>query len=154
MYKKYLNKSTQADHIRVGVGILLYFNENIILEKRSDCQKWGLIGGGVEVGEEIIEAAIRECFEESSIKLKEEQLEFLNIYSDVKQFRIIKYPDSCFHSIDIIFSYEVKSNIKIKKSHESLDIKSFHFKNLPSDLVPPAKDPINDFIKNKFDFFL
>ena len=33
MYKKYLNKSKKANHIRLGVGILLYFQEYIILER-------------------------------------------------------------------------------------------------------------------------
>ena len=111
MYKKYLNKSKKANHIRLGVGILLYFQEYIILEKRSDCKQWGLIGGGVEVGEDIFEAIIRECFEETSIKLRKEKLELLDIYSDVKQFRIIQYPDSCFHAIDILFTYEIKPKI-------------------------------------------
>lgn len=150
MFKKYLNGSKKANHIRIGVGILLYFQEYLILEKRADCQQWGLIGGGVEVGEEISEAAARECFEETSIKLRKDKLELINIYSDVKEFRIIQYPDSCFHAIDIIFSYEVSANISIKKSNESLDIKSFHIKDLPANLVPPAKYPIRDFIENKF----
>ena len=107
MYKKYLNEKNLANHIRLGVGLVLHKDNKLLLEERVDCKNWGLIGGGVEVGENIEDAAIRECFEETSIKLKKEKLVFLGIYSDVEQFRIIKYPDSCFHAIDVIFSYEL-----------------------------------------------
>ncbi len=147
MVKKYLKDSKYADHIRIGVGIILHYYDKILLEKRVDCNNWGLTGGGVEVGETIEEAATRECFEETSIKLKKEKLKLLGVYSDVNQFRIINYPDSCFHAIDIIFYYQLDQEVNIKKSEESFDIRFFKINCLPTNIVPPAKKPIEDFIK-------
>ena len=147
MNKKYLKKKELANHIRLGVGLVLYKENQLLLEERVDCKNWGLIGGRVEVGESIEDAAVRECFEETSIKIKKEKLKLLGIYSDINQYRIINYPDNCFHAIDVIFSYQVDKNIALKKSEESIEVKFFKISNLPIDIVPPAKQPINEFIK-------
>jgi len=147
MAKKYLKDSKLADHIRIGVGLILNNKNKLILEKRVDCKNWGLIGGRVEVGESIEDAALRECFEETSIKIKKEKLKLLGIYSDINQYRIINYPDNCFHAIDVIFSYQVDKNVVLKKSDESIEVKFFKISDLPIDIVPPAKQPINEFIK-------
>ena len=155
IYKKYLTNPNLATSIRVGVGILIYTSDKLLLEKRSDCQKWGLIGGGVEIGENVKDTAIRECFEETSIKLKKENLDFFKLYSDVSQYRIIQYADNCFHAIDVIYSYRIlEKNFQIRKSNESIEISFFSIQSLPKDIVPPAKDPINDFIKSKFQLWL
>ena len=151
-FKKYLTDPKYATSIRIGVGLLIYNSEKLLLEKRKDCRKWGLIGGGVNIGENVEDTAIRECIEETSIKLKKENLKFFGVYSDIAQHRIIKYEDNCFHAIDIIYSYQlVGSNFSIKKSNESIEISFFSIRSLPKNLVPPAKDPINDFIKSRFD---
>ena len=151
IYKNYLDNIDKANTIRLGVGLLLYFEDNLLLEQRSDCEKWGLIGGGVEIGEIVEDTAIRECFEETSLKIKKENLELIGLYSDIKQHRVIQYDDNCFHAIDIIYSYQLfEKDLTLKKSRESLDISFFSIKNLPKDLVPPAKNPIEDFIKRKF----
>lgn len=147
MYKKYLNDPKNATHIRVGVGIILHTDKKLLLEKRSDCKKWGLIGGGVEVGEELKMTALRECQEETSLKLNKNNLKFLGVYSDISQFRIIEYPDNCFHAIDIIYSYKITNNFNLKKSIESLKLTFFPFDFLPEQLVPPAKNPIEDFLR-------
>ena len=147
MYKKYLKDPKNATHIRIGVGIILYTDKKLLLEKRADCKKWGLIGGGVEVGEELKRAALRECQEETSLKLNNNKLKFLGVYSDISQYRIIEYPDNCFHAIDIIYSYKIANNLNLKKSIESLKLTFFPFDCLPKQLVPPAKNPIEDFLK-------
>ena len=147
MYKKYLSESKLATHIRLGVGIILHSDRKILLEKRSDCLQWGLIGGSIEIGEEVEETAVRECLEETSLIIKKRDLNFQGIYSDCKQNRIIQYPDSCFHAIDIIYTCKTDESKIIIKSEESLEISYFEFKSLPLCIVPPAKLPINDFIK-------
>ena len=148
MVEKYLKYSNLADHIRIGVGLILNYEDKLILEKRVDCNNWGLIGGRVEVGESIEDTAVRECFEETSIKIKKEKLKLLGIYSDINQYRIINYPDNCFHAIDVIFSYMVDKNVVLKKSEESIEVKFFKISDLPKDIVPPAKQPINEFLKS------
>ena len=152
-YKEYLTDPKCANSIRLGVGLLIFRSNKLLLERRSDCNKWGLIGGGVEIGEKVEDAAIRECFEETALRLNIENLKFFGLYSDINDFRVIKYPDSCFHAIDLIYSYELKeNNVNIKKSEESFEISFFSLNNIPQNIVPPAKSPINHFLQRKLKF--
>ena len=145
--KNYLNKPELASHIRLGVGIIIYYRNEILLERRTDCKKWGLIGGSIEIGEKVEEAALRESFEETSLLLDINKLYLLGLYSDINDRRIIQYSDNCFHAIDIIYKYKLEKKEDLKKSKESLELAFFQYNDLPEDLVPPAKSPIKDFIK-------
>ena len=146
MYKSYLTNTNLASHIRLGVGIIIFYNNEILLEHRTDCKKWGLIGGAIEIGEKIEEAAVRECYEETSLEIEKSKLCFLGIYSDINDRRIIQYPDNCFHAIDVIYKYKLENKKDLKKSKESLEILFFPLNDLPNNLVPPVISPINDFI--------
>ena len=79
--------------------------------------------------------------------MQKNKLYYFGLYSDINHRRIIKYPDNCFHAIDIIYKYSLENKQDLKKSKESLDIKFFPFNNLPKDIVPPAESPIDDFIQ-------
>tara|TARA_Y100000589_G_C27038251_1_gene582002 strand:- start:238 stop:690 length:453 start_codon:yes stop_codon:yes gene_type:complete len=148
MHKSYLTNPVLANHIRMGVGIIIIYKNQILLEHRADCEKWGLIGGSIEIGEKVEQAAVRECYEETSLEIEKNKLCFFGIYSDINDRRIIQYPDNCFHAIDVIYKYKLENKKDIKKSKESLDIKFFPFNELPNNLVPPAISPINDFIQS------
>ena len=55
--EEYYSKTNGAENIRVGVGVaLINNNKKILLELRSDVQKWGITGGKLEVGEKPEEA--------------------------------------------------------------------------------------------------
>ena len=146
MIRKYRDDKSSATHIRLGVGLILYSEKSLLLEQRIDCKKWGLIGGSVEIGERVETSITRECLEETGISIEENQLSLLGIYSDVNQYRIIHYPDNCFHAIDVIYSCKISKDYNIKKSEESIDISFFQFNKLPENIVPCALDPIVDFI--------
>lgn len=45
-------------------------NDYILLVKRQDVQQWVLPGGGIEPGETPEEAAVRETFEETALRVK------------------------------------------------------------------------------------
>lgn len=51
-----------------GVGIIVVHNDKILLGKRKDSDQWSLAGGGIDPGEEPIEAAERELFEEFGLQ--------------------------------------------------------------------------------------
>lgn len=150
MFKKYHNDKFSATHIRLGVGLILHSQNKILLEKRIDCGNWGLVGGAVEIGESVEQSIIRECYEETSLIIEEKDLLLLGVYSDIYESRIIHYPDSCFHAIDVIYSCKIDERVHARKSIESLDIDFFYFRSLPNDLVPCAIPPINDFLKKYF----
>ena len=149
LQKKYGTNTLAATHIRLGVGIILYNANGILYELRSDCKQWGIIGGGVEIGEEVEDALIREIKEETSLMVFKENLNLLGVYSNPNQFRIIEYPDSIFHAIDLIYYTKIPDKIKLISNQESLELRIFSFRSQPQNIVPPAKDPITDFLNLK-----
>src|SRR5207247_3713755 len=46
--------------IRPGVSAIILTGEGLLLQRRSDNGLWGLPGGGVEPGESVTEAVVRE----------------------------------------------------------------------------------------------
>lgn len=133
--------------VKAGVGVIIINNEgSILLERRSDNGRWGLIGGAVEPGESIIETAHREAREETGLRIAITSL--AGIYSEPSEGRIVTYPDNgdVRHLLDIVLTAIVVSG-DMRKSHESLDLEFFSPDNLPSDIVPPAIKPIRDFLE-------
>jgi len=147
---EFLTNITDKTEIKVGVGVLVLGKDNtFLLEKRKDCGLWGLLGGKVDVGESLEEAAIREVKEESGLDVKIENM--VGVYSHSKD-RIIKYDiiGDEKHLIDVIFTASVFSgNLQI--SDESETLQYFNKENVPKDaeIIPPSRQPLFDFIKGK-----
>ncbi len=138
--KKIADKHTQ---VKTGVAVIIWDSEKrILLEKRSDCSMWGFPGGKVEAGESVIQAAIRESQEETGLTIEITQLR--GVYSE-PQDRIITYPDNgdVRHLVDIALDAKILSG-ELRISHESEDLQFFKLDNLPNDIIPPAKELIQD----------
>lgn len=54
--------------------ILVNEKNEILLQKRSDFNLWGLPGGAIEFGESAEEACVREFWEETGLKVKVKSL--------------------------------------------------------------------------------
>ena len=66
--------------IMVVAGAFVFDQENrLLLQKRTDNEKWGLPGGFMELGETVQETARREVFEETGLCLG--KLDLFNVYS-------------------------------------------------------------------------
>ncbi len=61
-----------------AAGAVIARDGKILLQKRADNEKWGLIGGLLELGETYEEAAVREIREETGLEVELEA--FLGIY--------------------------------------------------------------------------
>ena len=140
-YQKIFNGQ---EKIRLGVAVALINQENeILLEKRSDCGWWGVTGGKLDLGETVKDCAIREIKEECNVLIESKLLKLVGVYSDPEEGRILQYPDNRVHLIDIVYIYK-RNCFELKKSHESLELKFFSFDNLPKLIVPPAVKPLYD----------
>lgn len=82
-------KPNRPNHI--GTVLLMEWDHKLLLERRMDSERWAVIGGGLKVDESLVEGVLREVFEETSIYLTEDRVEFYKIYDDPSI--ICSYPD-------------------------------------------------------------
>jgi ADP-ribose pyrophosphatase YjhB (NUDIX family) len=135
---------------RIGLGVGVFVVDSggrILLERRSDCGMWGLLGGRVEAGESVAEAAVREVFEESGLRTAVTRL--IGVYSEPLD-RIVVYPDNGdrVHKIDIIIQAKIITGT-LTRSEESEELRFFDPQSIPpeSEICPPARQPIADFVQ-------
>ncbi|MCE0497228.1 MAG: NUDIX domain-containing protein [Methylacidiphilales bacterium] len=139
------NEAVPGTQIKTGVGVIIRNdNGHFLLEKRSDCGLWGVLGGRVDPGEEIAETARREVLEESGFQIEITGL--VGVYSHPAG-RIVIYPDNddIRHLIDIIVEARIVGG-SLRLSSESERIEFFPPGQLPAleEIMPPARRPIAD----------
>lgn len=68
---------------KIYAGVIVNYRDETLFCKRNASMPyggtWSIIGGGVENGEKIRDAAVREFFEETSIEISKHDLEFIGI---------------------------------------------------------------------------
>lgn len=84
--------------IQTGAAIIIR-NENgqILLQERTDRNKWGLPGGCQDLGEDLRVTAVREAFEEAGVKLDPNSIELIDTLSG--ESRKNSYPNG-----DIVYN--------------------------------------------------
>lgn len=134
--------------IMSAAGVLI-INKNgeILLQQRTDNLKWGIPGGAMELGESFEEAAIREAYEEVSIKVR--SLSLFNVYSGKECFNTYPNGHKVYNASAIFVSSDYEGDI-ILDEEESYDARFFALENFPNieDINPPDRIVIEDILKN------
>lgn len=108
-------------------GILVNEKNEILLQKRSDFNSWGLPGGAMEFGESAEEACVREFLEETGLKVKVKSL--LGVSTNFIQH----YPNGdVAQAVVIEFIVELVEKTDEQGSSETLNLGYFSKDNLPS----------------------
>lgn len=107
-------------------GILVNDQNEILLQKRSDFNAWGLPGGALEFGESAQEACVREFLEETGLKVRMKSL--LGVSTNFIQH----YPNQdVAQAVTIEFVVELVEKVSEKISSETLDLRYFSKDKLP-----------------------
>ena len=98
----------------------------ILLQKRSDFNAWGLPGGALEFVESAPKACVREFLEETGLKVRTKSL--LGVSTNFIQH----YPNQdVAQAVTVEFVVELVEKMSKEISSETLDLKYFYKDKLP-----------------------
>jgi 8-oxo-dGTP pyrophosphatase MutT (NUDIX family) len=126
-----------------AAAIIVNDKGQILLQSRTDNDRWGLPGGCQELGERFEETVIREVKEETNLDITEDNLELVGIISGGTRRK--EYPNG-----DVVINntalYCVKNYTgEVKWDSESKDMRFFDLDNLPDNQHDP--DLVEVYIK-------
>jgi 8-oxo-dGTP pyrophosphatase MutT (NUDIX family) len=138
--------------IRPGVSAVILEEGRVLLQRRDDTGRWGLPGGGVEPGESVRQALIREVREETGLDV--EPLRLIGVYSDPVYHQIVTYPDgNVVHYVSSVFECAVRSG-SLVCGDESLELDWFDPERLPEDLMLISTIRIRDALAGQVGAFV
>lgn len=140
------NLSKSAKYVPAAGVIILDEKNRVLLQLRTDNNKWCIPGGCMELGETAEETAKREVFEETNLVV--EELSLFNVYSGEEQHWT--YPDGNeVYFINIAYiTNRFKGFMKVDRV-ESKELKFFEVENLPKEITPSNKPILSD-VKSRF----
>lgn len=143
------NNAPKPSKIGIGSVVIVKYNNKYLMEYRKDSNLWSFIGGNLEIDETFIECAIRETYEETGIKLKEENLEFYKIYDEPS--RIAEFPDgNIIRILGVVYISILKDIPELRISNESSKLEFFSKDDLKLLNIAETMEPIlNDILFNK-----
>lgn len=135
-------KTTQGAHL--GANAIITCNGKLLLEKRRDCDLWGLVGGGVKKQETSLDAITREIYEELGLRVSKDRFKKLGVYGEPG--RIAAYQDgSIWRMVVVVFSLELEKEPDIVLSEESRDMRFFSMEELKDiEIVVTHSDIVDD----------
>ncbi len=122
----------------VAVIVAVIDDNKILLTKREDFEVWCLPGGGVEDGESLAEAGIREAQEETGLDV--ELTSLVGVYSRVGGM----WND--VHAV-LFRAKPVGGELKLQEG-ETIEVAYFPFDQIPTELLYGHKQRIEDAIND------
>jgi 8-oxo-dGTP pyrophosphatase MutT (NUDIX family) len=123
-------------------GVVFDDDGRVLLGRRADTGRWGLIGGIMEPGEEVAEAVVREVFEETSLQVRPERITGVYTHADV----VHANGDRCCYVITA-FHCRVLSGEPRVNDDESLEVGWFALDALPP-LSPGYTEQLDDALRD------
>lgn len=140
-------KTTQGAHL--GANAIITCNGKLLLEKRRDCDLWGLVGGGVKPHETPLQAIVREIREELGLRVSADEFSKLAVYGEPG--RIAAYRDgSVWRMVIVVYELKLDKEPTIVLSSESNDMRFFTKEDLADiDVVVTHSDIVEDWFINR-----
>jgi ADP-ribose pyrophosphatase YjhB (NUDIX family) len=138
--------------VRPGVAAVIFEAGRVLLQRRDDTGRWGLPGGGVEPGESVSQAVMREVREETGLEV--EPLRLIGVYSDPVHHQIMTYPDgNVIHYVSVVFECVVRRGT-LTCNEESLELGWFDPEALPPDMMSISTIRIRDALARQVEAFI
>ena len=115
-------KTTMPAHL--GANAIITSGGKLLLEKRRDCDLWGLVGGGCKKTETGREAIAREVYEELGLRVNKDKFTKLDVYDNPG--RIAAYRDgSIWRMVIVVYGLDFAQEPEMRISSESKELRFF-----------------------------
>jgi len=111
----------------------------ILILRKNEPRKWAIPGGYVDYGESVEEAAAREAWEETSLKVR--LVRQFHCYSDPRR-------DHRQHNISIVFLAEAEGTPHA--ADDASEIGLFNEETIPEDLAFDHRQILEDYFQGKY----
>lgn len=129
-----------------------------LLQKRSDTEQYGLLGGGIELEETYRECAVRELFEEAGLVASEESFKLQEVYAGRNHVTVRPNGEIVYHTV-VVYSvdFNLCTKVDVVLDQETKELKWLCKEELKdlleNNLVFPNNAPIlEDIIEGRFSF--
>ena len=132
--------------IQTGAAIIIR-NENgqILLQERTDRNKWGLPGGCQDLGEDLRITAVREAYEETGIKLDPNEIELIDTLSGESRKNSYPNGDIVYNNTSLYLAdVSMEDALNLKGDSETKRLKFFNPDEVPENLMDA--DLINSYM--------
>ncbi len=123
--------------IQTGSAIIIR-NEHgeILLQERTDRNKWGLPGGCQDLAEDLRDTAVREAFEETGIKLDPNEIELIDTLSGVSRKNSYPNGDFVYNNTSLYLAdVSLEDASTLKGDSETKKLRFFDLEKVPENLM-------------------
>lgn len=123
--------------IQTGAAIIIR-NENgqILLQERTDRNKWGLPGGCQDLGEDLRVTAVREAYEETGIKLDPNEIELIDTLSGESRKNSYPNGDIVYNNTSLYLAdVSIADESTLKGDSETKRLRFFNADEVPENLM-------------------
>ncbi|MEJ9111987.1 NUDIX hydrolase [Bacillus paramobilis] len=125
-------------------AIILNEKNEILLQLRTDFNRWGIIGGALEYNETLEETLKREVYEETGLIIKNPEL--FRTYSGPDFFQIYPNGDQVHgHGVLVVYICREFNGELVCDQTESKELRFFPLDELPSNLPSVIERIVTDF---------
>ena len=118
------NAPRPTQRAKLGANAIITCKGRLLLERRTDSDMWGLVGGGVKKQETGLQAIVREVYEELGLRVRPESFRKLRVYGDPG--RIAAYRDgSVWRMVIVLYGYVFSEKPELRISRESRELRFF-----------------------------
>ena len=123
--------------IQTGAAIIIRNQEGqILLQERTDRNKWGLPGGCQDLGEDLRITAVREAYEETGIRLDPNEIELIDTLSGESRKNSYPNGDIVYNNTSLYLAdVTINDASQLKGDSETKRLKFFDIEDVPENLM-------------------